>query len=183
MKAILFLGLVFGIESFAADLRRFAERPSLKDLPQIQSECRMREVSAETLETLAKKLVKTPNEAGVRALITFRQSCSDGAFSEDLNGILGVEILLQKPSFLIQSLVVEKVTSELLFELAAAEGRSGESPFIDCDYLCIPKVITFFGKKASAIRSAKGNSKMKNRILESIEQAKKKKIHSLSPSD
>jgi len=132
-----------------------------KSIGDLTEKCKKGEISENGLEQLIKNLRDKEDENSIRALVVLRKYCSDGALTEDLNGILGVNILTSNPEKLLQALTLEDKEKNLLEALAGAQGLSGEGPFIDCDKSCIPRLEAFFDKKYNVLDSLRVQGEIK----------------------
>jgi len=150
-------------------------KTSYEQMKEVQSLCRARLLPSELISSHLKDFKGRLTLLRTRVLITILENCSEGDLSEDIQAILGVEQLLEKPKLLIQALLFEKATPPVVHAIAAAEGFHDAGAFKDCKTLCRTKVTEFFSKKTAAVTPVEVNEeefRIKNSLLNGIEAAK-----------
>jgi hypothetical protein len=172
-NALLALISVFALaEGF--DVDTFFNSPTSEGLEATKDQCRSNSFQEDTKQWITNHAGNNPTTLGVRALVFMRNNCSDGSFMEDLDGVLGDEILLKNPEILIEGLAKEG-GNKILLGIAYASGQSGVGPFIDCDKKCLPKIEQYYKKKTDILKkvNVKDNSQkaIKDGLLSSIPKA------------
>ncbi|MCX6117956.1 MAG: hypothetical protein NT027_10465 [Proteobacteria bacterium] len=152
----------------------------------IEDDCRTGKLSSDAgaakIEAEVKKLHKKLDQVSVTTLVVFLKYCSDGAISQDLFGILGVDVLLSNPGTLISSFSKVKIKQPrspslnddfFLQKLGHAEGS--DMPFVDCEKACLPKIDKLFNAKKDALAKAKLNTKadmeVRNALVKAVKNA------------
>lgn len=163
----------------------FVRTPNAKGLAAFKQDCANNLVHSELLEKHMETLLKKSRHSVVaaRALFTMRLHCADGALAEDLEGLLGVQMLTQAPRSFLAAASEEGVDPETLASLAGATGGSGAGEFLDCDATCVPRVKKFFAKKERALKAISASGKRletKSVLIEEIRKAGQAYVESFS---